>query len=75
MRGWRVRPEFLPPPFVLPWFAMAAAFTAVRLVLPSPPARVAKFSEVAELTVALAAAITVLQAGPGRLPTAGGRRA
>ena len=32
-RGWRVRPEFLPPPYVLPWFAMAAAFTAVRLVV------------------------------------------
>ena len=60
-RGWQVRPEFLPPPFVLPWFGMAAAFTAVRLVLPSPPARVAKFSEVAELTVALAAAITAVK--------------
>ncbi len=40
---------------------MAAAFTAVRVVWPSPPARVAKFSEVAELTVALAAAITSLK--------------
>ncbi|HEX7277812.1 MAG TPA: hypothetical protein VF244_10600 [Acidimicrobiales bacterium] len=56
-----VRPEFLPPSFVGPWFALAAAFTAVRLAWPSPPARVAKFSEVAELTVALAAAITALK--------------
>ena len=60
-RGWRAGPEFLPPSYVLPWFAMAAAFTAVRVVWPSPPARVAKFSEVAELTVALAAAITSLK--------------
>ncbi|MEA2971612.1 MAG: hypothetical protein QOG82_70 [Actinomycetota bacterium] len=51
---------------------MAAAVTAVRLVLPSPPARVAKFSEVAELTVALAAAITSLQLArsASRLPVA-----
>ena len=65
-------PQFLPPPYVLPWFAMAAAFTAVRLAWPSPPARVAKFSEVAELTVALAAAITSLKLArsASRLPAA-----
>ena len=61
-RGPSVPPGFLPPAFLVPWFGLAAAFTAVRLFLPSPPARVAKFSEVAELTVALAAAITALQA-------------
>ncbi len=60
-RGHPVRPDFLPPSFVGPWFAMAAAFTAVRLAWPSPPARVAKFSEVAELTVALAAAISAVK--------------
>jgi hypothetical protein len=60
-RGWTLRSALLPPSFVVPWFAMAAAFTAVRLVWPSPPARVAKFSEVAELTVALAAAITAVR--------------
>ena len=70
VRGLRVRPEFLPPTFVVPWFGLAAAFTAVRLVWPSPPARVAKFSEVAELTVALAAAITsiTLARSASRLP-------
>jgi hypothetical protein len=60
IRGRRVAPEFLPPTFLGPWFALAAAATAVRLLLPSPSTRVAKFTEVAELTVALAAAITAL---------------
>jgi membrane protein implicated in regulation of membrane protease activity len=56
-----VRDEYLPPGFLAPWFGLAAAFTLVRLVLPTTPARVAKFSEVAELTVALAAAITSIK--------------
>ncbi len=70
-RGWELRSELLPPPFVVPWFAMAAAFTAVRLAWPSPPARVAKFSEVAELTVALAAAITAVKLARATAATMG----
>ncbi len=58
--GRQVRKEFLPPTFLTSWFAMVAAVTAVRVVWQSPPTRIAKFSEVAELTVALAAAITAV---------------
>jgi len=55
----------VPPPFLLPWFGLAAAFIAARLLLfPSPPHRVAKFSEVVELTIAVAAAITTVRMIP-----------
>lgn len=52
---------FRPPPFLAIWFATAAAFTLARLVLvPHPAPRVAKLSEVVELTVAAAAAVTAI---------------
>ena len=53
--------DFLPPPFLMTWFALPAAYTGIRLLfIPSPSHRVAKFSEIAELTVALASAITAI---------------
>ena len=53
----------LPPRFLASWFALTAAYTTWRLlVAPIPSHRVAKFSEVAELTVALAAAIATVKA-------------
>jgi hypothetical protein len=52
---------FRPPPFLAVWFATAAAFTLARLLLlPHPAPRVAKLSEVAEMTVAVAAAVTAV---------------
>jgi len=61
-RGRSTPSELLTPLFVAPWFALAAAFTAARLlVLPTPSHRVAKFSEVAELTLALAMAVTTVK--------------
>lgn len=60
-RGRQVRPDLLPPRFLTPWFAMAAAYFALRVAWPLPPARVAKFSEVAELTLAVAAAVTAVR--------------
>jgi hypothetical protein len=61
-RGFAIASGLLPPPFLLPWFGLAAAFVVVRLLLfSSPPGRVAKFSEVVELTMAVAAAITTVR--------------
>lgn len=49
-----------PPAWVAGWFAIAAALTAVRVaLLPSPSYEVAKLSEVAELAVAAAVALSV----------------
>jgi len=61
----------------LPWFAAAAAYTAVRLVaLPAPGYEVAKLAEVAELCLAAAAASALLSAArraPALVAVAGQR--
>lgn len=62
-RGRDAPSALLPPSFLAPWFALTALYTTWRLIVsPLPPHRIAKFSEVAELTLGLAAAIATVKA-------------
>ena len=69
--------EFRPPAWLAGWFGAAAAFTVARLtVLRTPPFQVAKLSEVAELSVAVGAAVLAWLAvrdAVSRRPTAATR--
>ncbi len=69
--------RFTPPVWLAGWFGAAAAFTVARLtVLRAPPFQVAKLSEVAEMSVAIGAAVVVAVAVRAALslPTRGGTR-